>query len=304
MASLSQQGNTVSESPSGISVVIPCYNEENAIVEVLDQLLETLEKGDVPFEIITVNDGSTDRTAEQIDPQRFRIVNHETNMGYGAALKTGASHAKYDCIVITDADGTYPNEMILELYQYFKDYEMVVGARVGEKVKIPLIRRPPKWVINQLANYLSGHKIPDINSGLRVIDKKLFNKYKHYYPDGFSLTTTITLASLVNHHRVKYIPINYHHRIGNSKIKPIRDTLNFVSLIVRTIIYFEPLKVFIPLSVGLFLASFLVGSSTLVLEKFFGIGKFMDVTTVLLMLSSIQLFAVGALADLINKRMR
>lgn len=288
----------------GISLVIPCYNEENAVEDVLNSVHAVLSQGNVPFEIIAVNDGSTDKTASLIDTNRFKLVNHEINRGYGASLKTGVNHAQYECIVITDADSTYPNERIFELYDLLQKHDMVVGARTGANVNIPLIRRPAKWVLNQLANYLSGYKIPDINSGFRAIRKTLFKEYQAYYPDGFSLTTTITLTSLINGHAVKYLPIDYHHRIGSSKIKPIRDTLNFISLIVRTVLYFDPLKVFVPLSVLIFIASLFVGFGTAILEQVYGIGKFMDVTTVLLLLTSIQLFALGALADLINKRMR
>lgn len=288
----------------GISLVIPCYNEENAVEEVLDSVYKVLASGDVPFEIIAVNDGSTDRTASLIDTSRFKLVSHEVNRGYGASLKTGVLHAQYECIVITDADSTYPNERIFELYDILQNHDMVVGARTGANVNIPLIRRPAKWVLNQLANYLSGYKIPDINSGFRAIRKTLFDTYRHYYPSGFSLTTTITLTSLINGHAVKYLPIDYHHRIGSSKIKPIRDTLNFISLIVRTCIYFDPLKVFVPLSIIIFLASLVVGIGSAVLEHVYDTGRFMDVTTVLLLLSSIQVFALGALADLINKRIR
>lgn len=288
----------------GVSIVIPCYNEENAIVPVLDQIESIMAASGLAYEVVVVDDGSSDATADKVDTARFALIRHELNRGYGAALKTGVRRARYDLIVITDADGTYPNEQIPALVAAAQEADMVVGSRTGEHVKVPLIRKPAKWAITQLANYLSGHAIPDLNSGLRVIRRSLWERYERFFPDGFSLTTTITLAALTNGHRVKYIPINYHHRVGQSKIKPIRDTINFTKLIVRTILYFDPLKVFLPLSFYLFLAAMLIGGGSLFIATFFDKGEFLDVTTLLLFVTSLQMLAIGALADLITKRMQ
>ncbi len=287
----------------GVSVVVPCFNEANAISGVLENLAQVLKALPCPWETIVVDDGSTDGSAEKVDTGRFHLVRHETNRGYGASLKTGARHARYNLIALIDADGTYPADRIPELVRQCEDYDMAVGARTGKNARVPPIRRPAKWILNALANYISGHHIPDLNSGLRVVRRSLWEKFERFFPNGFSLTTTITLASLTNGYRVKFLPIDYHYRVGKSKIRPIRDTLNFFILVLRTILYFDPLKVFIPASLLLFLGSLLVGGVTLILSNVFHIGKFMDVSTLVLLVTALQLLAIGVLADLITKRM-
>ena len=224
---------------------MPAYNEESCVAEELKLIKKTMDDSDYTYEIILVDDASVDKTAEIVAQFDWvKLVPHFQNKGYGAALKTGIQKAKHDVIIITDADGTYPHAEIPRLLGDIDDYDMVVGARTGKGVKIPLIRRPAKWCINRLANYLTGMKIPDLNSGLRIMKKNVIEKFLRFLPNGFSWTSTITLAMLTNNYQVKYTPIAYHKRSGRSKIRPIRDTLNFLQLIIRTVVYFEPLKVF------------------------------------------------------------
>ena len=281
-----------------VSIIIPAYNEEEGIGDVLKQIQE-LDLNE-ESEIIVVNDGSTDATIEAIKEisNEVKIVSHETNLGYGAALKAGIRRANNDIVVITDADGTYPTEEIPRLVEIIKNYDMVVGARTGENVNIPIIRRPAKWVLNKLANYLTGRKIPDINSGLRVMRKEIVESFVPLLPDGFSFTMTITLAMLTNGARVKYVPINYNRRSGKSKIRPIQDTFNFFQLIVRTVLYFDPLKIFLP--VGFF---FIGVSFLLILYRFF-IARAFGVTATVLFVCGIQVLAIGMIADLIDKRLK
>lgn len=285
------------------SVIIPAYNEGKAIRLVLIEIDNALNNFGNSYEIIVVNDCSTDRTRDEVIASGIPVIliDHSDNMGYGAALKTGIKKSKYDLIVITDADGTYPNERIPELVSLVnnEDLDMVVGARTGANVKIPLIRRPAKWAITKLANYLSGKKIPDLNSGLRVMRKSIIKKYLNILPDGFSFTTTITLAMLTNGYSVKYVPIDYFKREGKSKIKPIKDTLNFIQLIVRTVLYFNPLKVFIPLSISLVVFAFL-----LLFASWQFLGKIMDVTFGVVLMAAVMVLAIGMLADLIDKRIQ
>ena len=158
-------------------------------------------------------------------------------------------------------------------------------------------RRPAKWCLTLLANYLSETRIDDLNSGLRAIKKDLFNKFVKLLPNGFSLTTTITLALLTQGYRVKYIPINYYPRIGKSKIRPIRDTLNFLFLIIRTMLLFNPLKIFLSVSIGLFFLSFLVFFYSIIFLPYV-----LDVTALVLFIGGIQILAIGMIADLIHRK--
>ena len=234
-----------------ISVVIPTYNEEHAIKGQIRNIQNALNKKSITYEIIVVDDGSTDETRKNIPVSEVSLICHRENRGYGAALKTGISAANYEKIVTIDADGTYPADAIPDLLAKTVDYDMVVGARIGSNVKIPLIRRPAKWFLRKLSEYLAGRKIPDLNSGLRVMNKSHINKFLYILPSGFSFTTTITLALYCNDYSIYYNPINYHHRIGSSKIHPI-EAYYFLILILRTIVYFNPLKVFLPVGGILF----------------------------------------------------
>ncbi len=285
------------EKNSGFTIVIPAYNESSSIVSTILEI----ENLSGEFEIIVVDDGSTDGTFELAMKTGVNVLRHIGNKGYGASLKTGIRNAKYDKIVITDADGTYPNEKIPDLVKIFENenYDMVVGARIGKNVHIPLIRRPAKWLITKLASFLSKVKIPDLNSGLRVMKKNVVERYIYLLPDGFSFTSTITLAMLTNAYNVKYVPINYFKREGKSKIKPIQDTLNFIQLIIRMALYFNPLKVFIPLSLLLIICAFLV-----LIGSWFVLGKPIDVTFGVILMAAVMVMAIGMLADLIDKRVR
>ena len=230
----------------------------------------------------------------------LRVIRHEHNRGYGAALKSGIRAAQYDLIAITDADDTYPDRRIPEFYHRMRaeSLDMLVGARVGSGVKIPMLRRPAKWVLTQLANYLTDTRIPDLNSGLRLVRRSAIERFMSILPDGFSFTTTITLAMLTKGYRVAYCPVEYARRSGRSKIRPLHDTLNFVQLIIRTVLYFNPLRVFIPLSVALAVCAVLV----LVLSALFA-RQVMDVTFGTLLVTAVNMLAVGMLADLIDKRL-
>lgn len=287
-----------------VSIVIPAYNEENGIEAVLQQLgtiQEHLTSAGWETEVIVVDDGSLDRTAEIAGSHPDTIlIRHRVNRGYGAALKTGIRHASNDLICITDADGTYPNDRIPDLANQvvMHGYDMAVGARTGENVTVSLTRRPAKWAIRRLASFVAGEPIPDLNSGLRVFPRETVLRFFGILPDGFSFTTTITLGMLTNGYLVDYVPINYHARVGSSKIRPIHDTLNFVQLVVRIALYFKPLKVFVPFS-GLL---FLLASIWAVFSKIV-LGQLADVTTLVVAMTAVQVFMIGMLAELINQRL-
>ncbi len=280
------------------TVVVPAYNEEGSIVKVLQDVAITMKNIAYDYEIIVVNDGSIDKTVERIKESDLdvRLMEHAVNKGYGASLITGIRHSLYDNIIIVDADGTYPIEAIETIIKEYKGCEMVVGSRTGEQAHIPLIRKPVKYLLRKFAEYMTGEKIPDMNSGLRIMDKKVVLRFAGLLPKGFSFTTTITIAMLTNNYAVKFIPINYYKRTGRSKIRPIRDTLNFIQLIIRTVMYFSPLKIFIPLGIVAFVGN------CISLYRDILIGNIGD-TTIITFMAFLIIVAIGCLVDLIDKRM-
>jgi len=277
----------------GVSVVVPAYDEAPGIVEALREIRTVLDGLDVDSEVIVVDDGSTDDTARLASDAGFRVLRLPENRGYGAALKAGIDAARFETIVITDADGTYPASAIPEMLEFAKSYDMVVGARTGENAAIPFARRPAKWFLRVLASYLAGRPIPDLNSGLRVLKKRHVKRFEHLLPSGFSFTTSITLASLCTDLLVYYHPIDYYARVGQSKIRPIH-ALEFTVLILRTIVYFNPLKVFLPLG-GVFFAG---GFAKFVYDLFLGN---LSETAVLGFLGGTLLWSVGLLSDQIAR---
>ena len=282
------------------SIVVPCYNEQDAIAQTIEAIRNALPDKN-SYELIFVNDGSTDETGLVLETElkkdgNFRIVTHNKNRGYGAALKTGIRLAQADLIAITDADGTYPSERIGDLVEAIKDADMVIGSRTGESVLYPLHRRFPKAFLCRYANWVTGTNIPDLNSGQRVFRKEQIKRFMRFLPDTFSFTSTITIAFLTNNLTVKYIPINYNDRIGKSKISPIRDTLRLIQLLVRTGMYFSPIKVFSPV-VGFLALSFLISLS----YDIFLIKNLTD-KTVMLLLFTLNSGMFTLLADMIDKR--
>jgi glycosyltransferase involved in cell wall biosynthesis len=280
-----------------VSFIVPVYNEADSIGKTVAELRRVGEKSARSFEIVVVNDGSSDGTEEALKKIKdIRSLRHAANLGYGAALKTGIKNAQGEWIAIIDADQTYPAEQFEAMFKEMENFDMVVGARTGKKVHVPLMRRPAKWLLQRLSNALTNQKIPDLNSGMRVFKKEIAQRFLKIIPEGFSFTTTITIAALCNGYAVKYIPINYFKRKGKSSISPIKDFLGFFQLIIRLAVYFKPLNVFLPMC----LVFFLVGAAKMAIDAIrlahFGIGG------VAMVLMSFQILFLGLLADLINKR--
>jgi len=276
-----------------ISVIVPAYNEEEAIAEVMTRINNVMLSTKQKYEIIVVDDGSKDRTSEIISKiKNVKTIKHPYNKGYGAALKTGILNSNGEWILITDADGTYPVEDVPKLLEHVPNYDMVVGSRTGISVAIPISRRPAKFMLSKLANYITNKDIPDLNSGLRVFRKDMAMRFMHLYPSGFSFTTTITLASLSNDYSVKYVPINYEKRKGKSKMRS-SDFFGFNTLMLKMMMYFKPLKIFVP---------------TAVIISLLGLGWFIhDIVffqniaelSVFLLLAGLQIGLIGLVADLV-----
>jgi glycosyltransferase involved in cell wall biosynthesis len=296
-----QQNRGRGNMPHGLSIIIPAYNEEKGLGLVLTQLSQVLTGSGLSYEVIVVDDGSHDDTASIAEQHLgVTLVRHQQNRGYGAALKTGIRRAHFDLICTIDADGTYPAGIVPDLVERLikGNYDMVVGARTGDNLAVPLVRRPAKWAIGRLANFVAGQSIPDPNSGLRVFRRAAALQLFSVLPNGFSFTTTITLALLTNGYLVNYVPVNYYARVGRSKIRPIRDTLNFVQLTLRIALYFAPLKIFLSLSALLFMLA--LGWA---LFSLFVLGRLADVSTLVVVMAAIQVSVVGMLAELINRRL-
>jgi glycosyltransferase involved in cell wall biosynthesis len=284
-----------------VSVVIPVYNEEEAIGGDLDLIKKTMDAAGLAYEIIVVNDGSTDRSVEIVSSRPYvKLVHHERNRGNGAARTTGMKAAKGDIIIMTDGDGTYPNQDMPKLLEYMNQYDMVIGARVKEMGTVKWLRTPAKWFIRRLASYLTETEIPDLNSGLRAFRKDLAFKYLHILPNTHSWVSTITIAFLSDGYSVKFVPIDYYKRKGESKFHPLRDTYNYLTLVVRSVMYFNPLKVFLPVTLALALA----GVLKLVRDIFYYRSFYVPGVTLMMVLMAIQVAVIGLLADLIVRRAR
>lgn len=285
-----------------VTVVVPLYNEigsARGLPQVLERLLGDLPAGSAA---IIVDDGSTDDSVRAIEASLregagVALLRHARNRGYGAALKTGVRAATTPLVAICDADGTYPWKALPGLAaRAAEGAAMAVGARrLGDQ---PALRRPAKAFLNAFASWLADSPIPDINSGLRVFRREDALRLERLLPDAFSYTSTITLALLGEGARVDYLPIAYRERRGRSKIRPLRDLGGFVLLLARMSLMFNPLKVFGAASGLLLLAGGGLLAARLVLEMQFGVA-----TTIVLIVGGVQLFALGLLADLVNRRL-
>jgi glycosyltransferase involved in cell wall biosynthesis len=290
----------VDETELQVSIVIPVYNEEEAIGDDLDTIIATMAGSGYTYEVIVVDDGSTDRTADIARAKGVKVIQHPINRGTGAARRTGILQAQGEVIVMTDGDGTYPNQDIPRLLEYLPAFDQVVGARTSEQGTFRFLRAPAKWFIRKLACYLTSMDIPDLNSGLRAFKREAMLKFLYLMPDGFSCVSTMTLAFLCNGHTIKYVPVDYYKRIGLSKFHPINDTYNYLLTVVRMVMYFNPLKVFLPAS--LFLT--LIGTVKLIRDMLVYRNLYVPGVTIMIVLTAIQVTAIGLLADLIVRKSR
>ncbi len=274
-----------------ISVIIPVYNEEQGVETSIANLKRTMEKIGPEYEIIAVNDGSTDKSRTIIEKiSGVKNINHPHNKGYGASLKTGTRNAKYDWLLFYDADGQHKPEYIEEFIKHTADYDIIAGARQGYQG--PLIRQPGKRLLHWVANYLAETKIPDLNCGLRLVKKEYFIKHDHLFPNNFSLSTTSTLAFLREGLSMKYVPVTINKRQGKSSLK-FSDGFKTLLLITRLIMLFSPLKIFLPLAAAGFTVSLTWMAYNLISSHFTLISK----SSGFLFIASLLIFLFGLLAD-------
>ncbi len=281
-----------------VTVVLPVFNERGHIHQEIRRIRTALDASPYSYEIIVVDDGSSDGSAEELrqvaEQLEFRLIVFTHNRGSGSARKVGTRAARGRVVVWTDADMTYPNEDIPQLVKELEGSDQVVGARTSEQGTLKFFRVPAKWLIRRLASYLVATDIPDLNSGLRAFRADVARQYLHLLPPGFSCVTTITMAFLANGYSVKYVPIEYSPRAGKSKFHWWRDTKNYLTQVVRMVLSYKPLRVFMPASLTLFaIASAKLGFDWW--DRNFRLAA----NTLLIFFAAMVLLAIGLLADLI-----
>lgn len=284
------------------TIVLPCYNEQDHVLAEVERITVAMDASGFSYELLVIDDKSTDDTLAVLRAAlpRFphmRLMPFRRNGGSGTARRIGTADAAGRLVVWTDADLTYPNERIPEFIQYLIDHpdvDQVVGARTSEQGRHKIFRVPAKWMIRKIAESLSATKIPDLNSGLRAFRREVSLPYLRLLPPGFSCVTTLTLSFLSNQHAVDYVPIDYAQRAGVSKFHFARDAYRYILQVLRMIMYFNPIKVLMPLALWIFGIGVVKGVVDLIRYN-------LRITTnaVLLILSGLIIGAIALLADLI-----
>lgn len=285
-----------------VTVVLPCYNEQEHVLDEIERISQAMDASPFSYELLVIDDKSTDDTLQVLEGAlakypRMRLMPFTRNGGSGTARRIGTQEAYGRIVVWTDADLTYPNERIPEFVQYLLDHphvDQVVGARTSEQGSHKFLRVPAKWLIRKFAETLSGTKIPDLNSGLRAFRREVSLPYLRLLPPGFSCVTTITMSFLSNQHPVDYLAIDYAKRAGKSKFKFVRDAYRYILQVLRMVMYFNPIKVLMPLALTLLVVGFIKGTVDLFVHD-------LRITTnaTLLFVTGLIIASVALLADLI-----
>ncbi len=278
-----------------VSIILPVYNEVEHLKQEVDRIRIAMDASEYSYEIIVVDDGSSDGSGQAAEAMGgLRVIRFLQNRGSGSARKAGTSAARGRVTVWTDVDMTYPNDTIPQLVKELEGYDQVVGARTSEQGTMKSLRVPAKWFIRRLASFLTKTKIPDLNSGFRAFRTDVARQYLRHLPPGFSCVTTMTMTFLSGGYSVKYIPIEYGKRAGQSKFHPINDTRRYGVQVVRMVLSYNPLRLFLPTGFALLT----VGLAKLVYDM----NKYdFHVTTnaLLILFAAFQVFAIGLLADLV-----
>ena len=278
-----------------VSIILPVFNENGHLVDEVARIRDAMESSSLTFEIIAIDDASTDGSGEVLaELDGIRVIRLARNAGSGNARRIGTRAARGGVVVWTDADMTYPNHEIPRLVKELDGFDQVVGARTSEQGTLRWLRMSAKWLIRRLASYLVKEPIPDLNSGFRAFRRDVAMQYVHLLPRGFSCVTTLTMTFLANGYSVKYIPIDYLPRAGQSKFHWRTDTTKYLTQVVRMVMSYEPLRIFMP--IGFALAAIGLGKLGYdVATKNFRVGT----NTLLVLFTAFQSFAIGFLADLV-----
>lgn len=281
-----------------LSLVIPAYNEEAAIGNIIDQAKKVLAQCASRWEVIVVSDCSTDATAQVAAAAGALVIEHPLNKGYGNALKTGITHARYQQVAIIDADGSYAPEDLLLLAPSAARFDMVVGKRSGVHFHGGIFKRTGRWLQHFLVEFTTGTRVPDVNSGLRIFPRDAALGFFDTLCGGFSFTTSITLAMLMCGYTINFVPVAYTTRIGKSHVDYYRDTLRSLQIITHAILKYNPIKAFLPISFLLLtimlLTGFLAGSASLLNNPL--LAFWLGLTAVLSLMTALIVFALGLVA--------
>lgn len=280
-----------------VSLLIPAYNEVAAIAETVHRARAALGAVDCDLEILVIDDGSTDGTGPAAAKTGVVVLSHPTNGGYGRSLKTGVRRAAGDWIAIVDADGSYPIDRLPELLTHIPAFDMVVGARQGLSYRGSLLKWQGRKVLTSLVKFVTGVTVPDVNSGMRVFRKSIALRNLDHFSNGFSFTTTLTLAMFNQGHFVKYVPIPYEPRIGESKVRMGRDTLRTIQILVMAIVAYNPIKLFLAISCSAGLLG-LIGVSIVAATLGLGAAAFLST---FVMLCLLVLFGLGLVCELLRR---
>jgi glycosyltransferase involved in cell wall biosynthesis len=286
-----------------VTIVLPCYNEQDHVIDEVDRICKTMDASGQTYELLAVDDKSTDETLERLreaEPRypQMKVIAFQHNSGSGTVRRIGTQQARGEIVVWTDADMTYPNERIPELVAILDEdpsVDQVVGARTTEEGTHKLLRVPAKWLIRKIAERLTASHIPDLNSGLRAFRRSVSLPYLRLLPPGFSCVTTITLAFLSNQHPVRYLPIEYYKRAGTSKFHFTKDAYRYILQVLRMVMYFNPLKVLMPPALWLLV----IGLGKGLFYDMIVHPLYFPANTVMLFVTGLIIASLALLADLI-----
>lgn len=273
-----------------ISVIIPVFNEERVIGKTVARIRELYPD----YEILIVDDGSSDHTAEAAEKAGAKVIRHPYNMGNGASVKTGLRNATGNITVLMDGDGQHRPEDIKKLLAYSPDYDLVVGAR-DWKGQASIKRGFANWCYNKMASFITNFQVLDLTSGFRVFHRKTVLQFLPLFPNSFSYPTTSTLAYLRNGYTVKYVPVNVLKREGKSKINIIKDGVRFMLIMIRIATLYSPLKVFLPVSCLFFIAGLVNYIYTYIVAS-----RFTNMSAMLLSMGIIT-FLLGMISEQITQ---
>jgi glycosyltransferase involved in cell wall biosynthesis len=274
-----------------ISILIPAVNEAEIIADIIGHVCVTMDGLNRPYEILVIDDGSTDETALRAQNAGARVISHPYNIGNGAAVKTGIRQAKGDILVMMDGDGQHNPEDIPKLLEKIGPYDMVVGARTGDS-ESHFHRDAANGFYNLFASYICKRKIQDLTSGFRAIKADIAGQFVPLLPNTFSYPTTITMAILRSGFSLAYVPIRANRCVGKSKIKLIRDGSRFLLIMLKIATLFSPMRVFFPVSIAMFLTGVGYG----IFRILFMGGRYGS-TSAMLITMSVMIFMIGLVSE-------